>query len=790
MKVSDYISNNWLWKALIVVAVVALMGYWFCLPKPLFDADYSTVLESRNGELMGARIAGDAQWRFPQSSQIPEKFEKAIVEFEDRSFYQHPGVNPVAVGRAIIQNYKAGEVVSGASTLTMQVIRLAKKNPERTFWEKLKEMIQATRLELTHSKDEILAMYAAHAPFGGNTVGLEAASWRYFGRGPDQLSWAESAMLAVLPNSPALIHPGRNREALKAKRDRLLDRLYATEVIDSLTLSLSKLEALPQKPLPLPQTALHYLDQQYLSDNKGSRVRSSLDLSLQKRINQIVELHHQELSSNGIHNAAVVVLDVKKQEVLAYTGNTNAGRAHDEQVDVIRAPRSTGSILKPLLYMLKLNEGELLPNTLVPDVPSRFSEYSPKNFTRTYSGTVAASEALARSLNVPAVYMLQEFGVPKFHFYLNELGFSTINKAPDHYGLTLILGGAEATLWDVTSAYGSLAHLMNEYDARNPDSRYYRQVDFERSEIWNPEFEISPGAVWSTFEAMVDVNRPEGESFWRRFDGSRRVAWKTGTSYGNRDGWAVGITPEYVVGVWVGNADGEGRPDLTGIRTAGPLLFDVFNLLPKTDWFEEPLYELENIEVCALSGHRKGQFCEKVDTVAVPKAGLKTKVCPYHQLVHVNDSGRRVNSSCAELSEIKQKNWFVLPGDQEWYYRKSHPEYRSLPPMAAGCGEEPLSSMKMIYPFKASSIYVPVELDGETGKTVFEVAHRTPSAKIYWHLDDQYLGETERFHQYSLSPEPGKHTLVLVDENGERLEHRFQIIGKNASSSRERDRSE
>ena len=753
--------------------------YWFCLPNPLFNAPYSTVLDDRDGHLMGAKIAEDGQWRFPVSAEVPEKFATAIVEFEDRSFYHHPGVDPVAVGRAIIQNYKAGEVVSGASTLSMQVIRLSKQNPPRTVWEKLKEMVQATRLELTHSKEEILALYAAHAPFGGNVVGLEAASWRYFGRDADQLSWAESAMLAVLPNSPALIHPGRNRDELRAKRDRLLGRLYQNGTIDSLSYELAVLENLPEKPHALPNDAPHYLAGLYLGDDAGKRVRSSINRNLQQKVNEVVAIHHEQLSANGIHNAAVLVLDVQSQQIAAYVGNTAAGRSHDEQVDVINAPRSTGSILKPFLYMLKLNEGEILPNTLVPDVPSRFAEYSPKNFTRTYTGAVGASEALSRSLNVPAVHMLQEFGVPRFHHYLNELGLSTITNPPEHYGLTLILGGAEGRLWDITSAYASLAVMMNGYNARNPETNFYQPVDFsiQQNGKDGAGFPLSAASVWSTFEAMVEVNRPEGENFWRRFDGARKVAWKTGTSFGFRDGWAVGVTPEYVVGVWVGNADGEGRPELTGIKTAGPILFDVFNALPATTWFQEPMYEMEEIAVCRLSGHRAGEYCEVVDTVAVPKTGLETTVCPYHRLVHLNEAGdRRVNSSCTSVSEMVSTAWFNLPADQEWYYHQSHPEYKLLPPLELGCGNSEVSSMKMIYPLQESSIYVPVELDGESGKAVFEVAHRTPSAKIYWHLDEEYLGETRRFHQRELSPGPGNHTLVLVDEFGERLEQRFTII--------------
>lgn len=766
------------WSMLFFLGMSLILAYYYSLPNPVFKSSYSTVLEDKSGNLLGAKIADDGQWRFPVSEEVPEKFKIAIIEFEDNNFYRHPGVDPIAVGRALLQNYEAGEIVSGASTLSMQVIRLSKQNPDRTVWEKLKEMIQATRLELSYSKEDIMSLYAAHAPFGGNVVGLEAASWRYFGRSSDKLSWAESAMLAVLPNSPALIHPGRNRDALKAKRDRLLERLHQEGEIDSLTYELAVLEKLPEKPHPSPNEAPHYLAGLYTGKESGKKVLSGIDVQLQQKINGIVEYHREQLSANGIHNAGVVVLNVKTRSIEAYIGNANSGKQHSDQVDVNISPRSTGSILKPFLYLLKLNEGELLPDALVPDVPSRFSDYSPKNFTRTYSGAIPASEALARSLNVPAVYMLREYGVPKFHHYLNELGLTTINKEPEHYGLTLILGGAEGKLLDISSAYASLAHQLNNYNARKPGSDVFRVVDFENGEINPKKVEISSGAIWSTFEAITEVNRPEGEAFWRRFEGSRKVAWKTGTSYGHRDAWAIGVTPEYVVGVWVGNADGEGRPNLTGIKTAAPVLFDVFNSLPPTSWFTEPVYDMEKISVCRISGYRAGEYCETRDTVSVPKSTLQTHRCPYHQLIHINrDESYRVNSACTSITEIKPKKWFVLSADQEWYYRKSHPEYKTLPPVASDC-EETVSAMKLIYPFEASSIYVPIELDGETGKTVFEVAHRKPDARIYWHLNDQFMGETNHFHQLSLSPAPGKHILTLIDEFGERLEHKFQIVSR------------
>jgi penicillin-binding protein 1C len=773
---------------LLANAIVLIVFYYYSLPNPLFDNTYSTVLEDRNGILVGAKIAEDEQWRFPITDKVPEKFKTTIIEFEDRNFESHFGVDLFAVARAIKQNYNAGEVVSGASTLSMQVIRLSKNNPERTVWEKMKEMIQATRLELAFSKDEIMALYAAHAPFGGNVVGLEAASWRYFGREAEQLSWAETATLAVLPNSPALIHPGRNRDALKAKRNRLLKRLLESEEIDSLTYELSILEQLPEKPLSLPEDARHLVSSFYSGDSRGLKIQTTLDIELQRRVNKIVERNYEILKANGIHNAAVLVLDVQSKEVVTYVGNITRNNAkHGQSVDLITSSRSSGSILKPLLYTLKLNDGEILPNSLVPDIPSKFSDYSPQNYNRGYDGAVSASEALSRSLNVPAVYMLQEFGVPKFHYYLNKMGFSTITNDPEHYGLSLILGGAEISLWDITSVYGSMSYQLNTYDPSSETKNEYEFINFNLNAKKNQHrpteklksLAINEGTIFSAFEAMLEVNRPEKEVNWRRFQNSRKVAWKTGTSFGHRDGWAIGVTPEFVVGVWVGNADGEGRPELTGLKTAGPILFDVFDALPPTTWFNEPLYEMEDILVCKQSGYRAGSYCPNPISEEVPTTGLNTKVCPYHQLVHIdkNDSFRK-NSSCTDIAELKAEAWFLLPPVQEWYYKKTHSEYKSLPPLAKNCGEENQLTMRLIYPFNSSTIYIPKEIDGSRGKTIFEIAHRDDEAKIFWHLNDEFIGKTETHHQLAISPNPGKHILVLVDQQGERLEHAFEVVAR------------
>ncbi len=774
--------RKWVKYVLWVGGFFGVMVFWFSLPQPLFEVSYSTVLKDENGKLMGAKIAEDEQWRFPGSPEIPDKYEQALLEFEDHRFYNHPGIDPLALGRAIVQNLQAGTVVSGASTLTMQVIRLAEGNKARTVPQKLKEMVMALRLELTFSKKEILALYAAHAPFGGNVVGLEAASWRYFGRSPAELSWAESATLAVLPNSPALIHPGRNRTTLRQKRDHLLQQLLAEEKLDSLSYQLALAESIPEHPVRLPADAPHVLAGLYTGAQKGENFTSTLSRSLQQKANQAVGRHQSRLRGNGIHHAGAVILDVKNQTVKAYVGNMPGNNSEEgDYVDVVSAPRSTGSILKPFLYMLKLNEGELLPQTLVPDIPSQFSGYTPENFTRTYSGAVPAADALARSLNVPAVYMLQEYGVPKFHYYLQAMGMKTIAEEPEHYGLSLILGGAESTLLEITSAYGSVAAMLNAYRASDPKTKVFTEYKYglkNGAEVQKGDvFALNPGAVWNTLEAMLEVNRPEEEAFWKQFQHARKVAWKTGTSFGYRDGWAVGVTPEYAVGVWVGNADGEGRPGLTGIRAAAPILFDIFDVLPETSWFHEPVYEMKEMEICSLSGYKAGAYCEHTKQADVSVTGGDVGICPFHRRIHVDENQEwQLNSSCADVGEMQAANWFVLPPIQQWYFKKAHPEYKSLPPFRPDCKQAELADMKLIYPYRKSTIFVPIEMDGQQGKTVFEVAHRGDKATVYWHLDHEFIGQTNRIHQMSLAPKPGPHTLTVVDDAGQRLEYQFTVV--------------
>ena len=755
-------------KVILCILAFLVTGYIFCLPRHLFHVPYSTVVTDRNEELLGARIASDGQWRFPPRNTTPEKIKECLITFEDKHFYHHWGVNPFAIGRAFYQNVKNKRIVSGGSTLTMQTIRLA-RNESRTFREKLIEMIWATRLEFRASKEEILSMYISHAPFGGNVVGLDAAAWRYFGHSADDLSWAESAMLAVLPNAPAMIHLSKGRKTLLDKRNRLLKQLLEKKTIDSSTYELAISEPLPDEPHALPQIA-PYLVSRFYQERNGEYSRSTINKGIQTQVEDLAERWSNEFGRSDIRNLAILVIDIPSNQVVAYCGNVHFDRKQGgNQVDVIQAPRSTGSILKPFLYYAMLQEGSLLPDMLLPDVPVNINGFTPQNFSMQFEGAVPASEALARSLNIPAVTMLQRYGVPKFHSFLQQIGLKTINRSSSHYGLSLILGGAEATLWDVTNAYAMMGRSLLQLPQRScslllPTSRITESTD-----------PFQPGAVWQTFDALKEVNRPE-EIDWKSIPSMQTIAWKPGTRYGFRDAWAVGVTPRYAVGVWVGNATGEGKLGLVGAQTAGPVLFDIFNLLPSSSWFTRPAGIFVEAEVCRKSGHLKGRFCDEMDTLLVLPAGLRTEACPYHHLVTLSaDESQRIYENCANTEPTLRKSWFTLPPVWEWYYKQHHPEYKPLPPFKAGCGEDTFQPMQFIYPPMNARIKLPKQLDGSKGFLTVELAHNNPNATVFWHLDETYQAQTQDFHKISLQPAAGKHSLTAVDGEGNTISTTFFV---------------
>jgi len=727
------------------------------------NGPYSYALYDRNNLLIGAQVAADQQWRF-EPGPVPENFKKAIITYEDKRYYRHLGVDLLSIGRAIKLNTQQKRIVSGGSTITMQTVRILEKNPKRTYAQKIHEAWVAVLMEFRYSKKKILELYTANAPFGGNVVGLEAASWRYFNRAPSDLTWAEAATLAVLPNQPSLVYPGANSQILLEKRNQLLAKMYENKYFDQTTYELSLSEKLPGKPYPLPSECYHYL--QYLKHNGNknqTKFYTTIDSSMQRNCNRVLEQWSYKFSRMGINNAAAIILDTETLEVLAYIGNTGFSDARNNTtgaVDIIQSKRSSGSLLKPFLYSAMLDSGQLMPQQLVIDVPTRIGSYRPDNNVPKYAGVVPADEALSRSLNIPAIRELRDYGISAFMDYLKKCGFTTFNRSSDDYGLPLILGGGEITLWEASRAY---ANMMNK--------------------VSNPKvnFPATSGSAYITLTALSEGTRPDEEANWQRYANSKRIAWKTGTSSGNRDAWAIGVTGKYTVGVWIGNAEGVGTPDLKSVSTSAPVMFDIFTSLPANSWPPSPQFDLQRIEVCAHSGYASNKYCTETKSILIPRHTPIKTVCPYCRAYSFSPDGKYQASMDDMINEYEGqlpliKNCFVLPPNLEYWYKRTNIGYMPLPEFVPWHSNTNKDNISIVFPEEGANLVIPIEIDGEMGSMVMQAAVRSSDSVIYWDVDGEFLGTTEHKHEMKVSPKPGHHVLTITDSNGTSKRRAFDVV--------------
>lgn len=730
------------------------------LKKPLVRDDYSRVILDKNGEILRVFLTEDEQYCLPPTfnKKVPEKLKKAVVQFEDKYFYYHPGVNPASVLRAIVQNIKKQRVVSGASTINMQLARIRKRRNRKAL-SKLVEMLEAIRIEMQYKKESVLKMYLDHAPYGGNIIGYQAASWRYFGKPPEKLSWAESCLLAVLPNSPGSVSPVKNNATLLIKRDKLLNELLNTQIIDSTTYRNSLGEDIPTKVLPFDFYAPHLTRRIDIEQPKSLKiVETSIDIQLQHRANGIVKKYARQLGNYGIKNTALLVVDNTSGKVRAYVGSQDF-YGEQGKVDGVNAPRSSGSVLKPFLYALSIKEGLVIPESLIQDIPTYYGTFSPHNSSELFDGITTVHDALVRSLNVPAVRMLYTYGHYKFFNFLEQARFSTLYRSADNYGLPLIIGGAEVTLWDMAQGYYGLANLGN-----------FATISYLENEMRdNSSRLIDSASVLMTLEILKDLKRPGSEFYWTKFNSQYPIAWKTGTSYGHKDAWAIGINPQYTVAVWVGNFDATTNKNLSGAGSAGPLLFDVFNALqkdPQKKWWNTSEILTEKQEVCAISGYSISKNCEKTTTVRVPKVDI-LKQCPYHLKIMVDTTtGFSVCSKCWTGGRVS-KSYITYPPLVLAYLRKSGAVIEKIPYHTPNCQANINQELiEVEYPRPGTKIMVSRDFDGEYQPIVFSAAHKIKSQVLYWYLDGRYLGETRDKHKFAVIPEKGNHKLQLFDAYG------------------------
>lgn len=726
----------------ISILLVVFLILILLVPIPSRDMDFSKVVYDKEGRLLSASIASDGQWRFPIQEDIPPELEQCITTFEDEYFYKHIGVNPVSIGKALRDNIRAGKIVRGGSTITMQVMRMYRGNKSRNAFQKIIEIMGAFKLELLRSKKEILHTWATIAPFGGNTVGAQTAAIRYFKRKLDKLSWSEYATLAVLPNAPSAIHLKKNRNSLLKKRNLLLDKLYENKAIDSLTWVLSKDENLPKFNGKIEQKGLHFLEFLKKKYPDESIFNSTIDTYLQRESQNILNEFAAIYQYDGINNISAVIIDNQSNEVLSYIGNVNNKNGNIQYVDCTQGLRSYGSLLKPFLYSYAIENGYFLPEEIIKDIPTNINGYAPLNYDKKYRGAIPMSQVISHSLNIPAVRLLNYVGLESFHdHFRNKLGVKSVNPQPNHHGLSLILGGAEASLWDMARLYKGL--IRNHYELENP---YSEVKTCQNKDIPLSYIAYHPSTVWHTISAMKNVNRPREEQQFSKLIGDE-IAWKTGTSFGHRDAWAIGCNERYTVAVWVGNQTGEGMYKLTGVTKAAPVLFRLLRILPSSGMIKEHLTEAESVTYCAESGQLIGRYCKNKVTAFIPRVSHQLRNCNHHEVVNGDTT-------------------FVL--DPVISYYKD--QFNGIKPKKISKSQ----IIKIVYPTPKSIIQLPLKLDHEYAQLT-TTANANYKTELFWFLNEKFIQKTTDKHEIQIPVKSGSYQLIINDTNGHKNEVVFEV---------------
>jgi penicillin-binding protein 1C len=754
---------------LALLCAGALLDHLFPPPLQNLRREAAGVIEARDGRPLRFFLPPDQIWRLPVAyDDLPRDLVRAVILAEDRRFYHHPGVDPIAVLRAAVANLRAGRVVSGASTLPMQIARLLQPRP-RTFAAKIGQALRA--LQITHrlTHRQVLQAYLNLAPYGGNLEGVGAASWFYFGKQPKQLSLGEIALLVALPRSPNRFDPTRDAAAARVARDGVLRLLRRRGMIDAAAMQEAMRQPLPSARRPPPFEAPHLA--QYVTDRFGAgrRLRTTIDSRLQRIAEEIVTRRITGLRADGIGNAAVVVIDNRDRAVRALVGSAAFfDTARSGQVNGAVAPRSPGSTLKPFLYALAFDEGLLVPDSYVLDIPTDFSGYVAEDYDGRYRGRVTVREALTQSLNAPPVRLLSQIGVERFLRLLRRGGLDTLDRPAAAYGLPLILGGGEVSLLDLTGLYSTLA-----------DGGLYRPVRLLETPPPNPtagERLLSPAACGLIAEMLTGLERPDLPRAWDLTIAAPEVAWKTGTSYGHRDAWAVGLTLRYSVGVWVGNFDGAPAKGISGARHAAPLFFDVVRAVESGGHDRAPIPPepavIDRTEVCALSHQRPGPFCTHRVLIDTIPGRTRLPLCTYHRRVFVDAAnGTLLSGRCLDRRPHRTRVLELFPSELVAWWRGQGRPAPLLPLSNALCGASIPGAVPAVVspdpgtPYRlrrdAPAAWQRIPLIARAGATL-----APQSGRLYWYQDGRLVASGPPEAQLFVSMSPGEHRLVVVDEMG------------------------
>ena len=712
-------------------------------PKKLVEEiNYSKVVLDRKGEILSVFLNSEEEFHIKYDGEVPETLKTAVINYEDKKFYSHSGVDYPRILKSFFNNM-TGRKKMGASTISMQVVKLLEPK-KRTYFNKLVEVVKAYKLESEFSKEEILKIYLNNVPYGSNIVGYSGAIKMYFNKEVKDLSYAEATLLAVLPNSPGILNLKKNNDKLETKRNRLLKTLLDRKLIDERQYKFSLLEKFPNKiyyyEKKAPQFSI-FLKNRY----PEKIIKSTLDYNLQKKLEKIVHDYSNAMKDVGINNAAVLVVNNKTKEVLAYVASQDFyDKRNNGEIDGLQAKRSPASLLKPFLFALSIDDGLIVPDSIYPDVPIYFGNFYPKNSSNTFTGMVKIEEALIKSLNIPFVKLLSDYGVDRFYYFL-ENNDNYPEDRFDKYGLSLILGTREMRPVDIGKLYIGLANYGKvsnlKYTLTEDKPKEYQQ--------------FSRGASYLTLETLSRVVRPGNEKLYSE---QRPISWKTGTSYGMKDAWSVGVSPDYTVLVWLGNFNQKSIFSLSGVETAGNLLFKVFNIVDiNSKTFEKPTNDLKEIEIDEKTGYRKFYDVES-KKVFYPKDAKLLRISPYYKKIFVDEDDMEIDSRSPNFDKRKEKIVIEYPIEVSNYFFLN--------------GVRENKNVKIAYPVQNLNIFVPKDFDGY--KKVAMKLYNPNNEYVYWYLDEDYVGysnEKEKFFELDI----GKHKLTIITENGAREEVKFNI---------------
>lgn len=742
------------------IAVLLLVFLLLHLIFPLrVSVEYAPVILAKDGTVLHTWVTKDEQWRmFSSLEEITPELKRAIVFKEDKRFYHHFGIDILSIGRAIGSNVFHFKRTSGASTITMQVARMLNRKP-RTYWQKCVEMFRAVQLELKYSKAEILQLYMNLLPYGSNIQGVKAASLLYFSKSPDQLSLAEITALSIIPNKPNYRVMGKDNRAIKIERNEWLLKFKEAQLFDTNIINDAIAEPLNAYRHEAPKTAPQLAWRLRRMFPTNNIIRSTIEAKMQIKAEGIAANYVHSLQLQGVYNGAVIVIDNRSQQVLCYIGSTDfEDKKHHGEVDGVAAQRSPGSTLKPILYGLAIDNGLITPKTIVEDVPLNIAGYAPENYDLNFRGNVSIEDALRNSLNIPAVKTLQQLGVSKMTHSMNEAGFTTLNKTKYKLGLSMILGGCEIRLDELSNFYATLSH--------GGVFRGLKWTANDTSKVVKGKRILSTSASYMITEILKELSRPDLPNMATTANNIPHIAWKTGTSYSRKDAWSIGYNRDYTIGVWLGNFDGQGAAGLSGAATATPLLFQLFNSIDKNKKSDRmlPPSALSSRIVCAKTGKIPQEECSETISDWYIQGVSPTSFCDHLKSIYLSvDEHFSYCTSCLPVNGFKQKKYENISPALAAFYDSRRINYTKIPPHNPQCSRLFDGEAPVITGLQDGMTYIIVDKNQQ-----LQLACQSSSEvqQVYWYINDKFLGATVKDGKILFTPADTHLKISCTDDKG------------------------